>query len=445
MPKKLKEKKMKPTKFLLLCMLLISSAAFADMTAEGGLGSGLKLPSNVDFSFFGTSGYAISNQDFAYNKISNHGTWDADSRLGAQLDWQITPRLGLVLQGELAQSLSDDHRWRPRMPWAMLRFRVTDNWVLKAGRSRLPALLYSQNANVGMSYIPARLPIEVYGLSPTFEYNGISSTYTWDVGDDGMRTLSWDLYGGFSNAWQRVWFRTNPNTFEEGAQYFARRMKAVGTFFTYEDAMENNIIRAGAHYVVVKDRHGRNFVKRNEVFTLPNGYKVYMPTGGETSDDVKFLLFGVLSDLHLGHGFYFASEFAVRRVLNMTTGLDTRAFYMQLRKKFNHFTPYVSWSYSISDSKSRKVYQELSRTTGIPQLAMYETLNRMSADAYLMANQMTFALGTAYDIGTHHRLKLEYARTKLGNGSSFVDQPLLLKSVDDIGINIFSVSYNFLF
>ena len=313
----------------------------------------------------------------------------------------------------------------------------------------MPALLYSQNANVGMSYVPARLPIDVYGLSPTFEYNGISSTYTWDVGDDGMKTISWDLYGGMSNAWQRVWFRTNPDTMQEGAKYFARRLKVVGTFFTYEDAMENNLIRTGVHYVVVKDRNGGAFVKRNEVMTLPNGYKVYMPTGGDGTDNVKFLLFGVLGDWHIGKGFYLASELAVRKVLNMTTGLDTRAFYVQLRKNINHFTPYISWNYSISDTKSRRAFKEMSKSSGLanvsPTFSLAETMNRISADSMLMANQMTIAIGTAYDIGTNHRLKVEYSHTRLGLGSSFVDQPLSLPSVDGKKVNIFSASYNFLF
>ena len=431
---------MKFKKEMLVAALLVSTATVnAEETTD------FNLPENLAFSFFGTAGYAVSNQDFKYNKISSAGTVDADSRIGAQLDWNLTPRLGFILQGELSQSLSDDHRWRPRLPWALLRFRATDNWVLKIGRSRLPALLYSQNANVGMSYIPARLPLDVYGLSPTFEYNGISSTYTWDVGDSGMKTISWDFYGGMSNAWQRVWFRTNPDTMQEAPKYFARRLKVVGTFLTYEDAMENNLVRTGVHYVEVKDRNGGVFVKRNAVQTLPNGYKVYMPTGGDITDTVKFLLFGVLGDWHVGNGFYVASEFAVRKVLNMTSGLDTRAFYVQLRKNIQHFTPYISWNYSISDTKSRKVYKEMSKTTGIPQMATFETLNRISADAMLMANQMTVAIGTAYDIGTNHRLKMEYSHTRLGQGSSFVDQPLSLPSVDGKKVNIFSASYNFLF
>ncbi len=444
----------KTSKNLLLSFFIFLFAQNMVWAQEENLGSGISLPepntsffNDYSFSFFGTAGYAISDKDYAYNKISNHGTFDADSRLGAQVDWQVTPRLGVTLQGELSPSLSDDHRWRPQLTWALLKYRVTDNWELKLGRSRLPALLYTQNANVGMSYIPARLPIEVYGLSPTFVFNGISSTYTWDVGDDGMQTLSWDAYAGMANAWQRVWFRTNPNTLQSGANYYQRRMNVVGTFFTYEDAMEGNILRTGVHYVLIKNRDGSTFQKVNNVTSLlPYGidFDVYDPTGGQRIKEVRFLLFGILADWHLGNGFYATGEIGVRRTLNMDSGLDGRAAYLQLRRRFGDFTPYISYAFSESNTKSRRLYNAMLRQTGVAALATYDMANRISADSMLMANQSTLAIGTAYDIGTNHRLKLEYARTRVRDGSYLVDQGLYDNSNGN-GINVFSASYNFLF
>ena len=432
-------------KFVLLFGVLGIFGIAANFAAADDSAPTFSLPNSADFSFFGTAGYAASDKDFKYNKISKSGTFDLDSRIGAQLDWQITPRLGLILQGELSQSLSDDHRWRPRMPWALLRFQATDNWVLKVGRSRLPALLFSQNGNVGKSYVAARLPVEIYGLAPTFEYNGIASTYYWDVGDDGMKSIAWDFYGGMSNFWQRVWFRTNPTTMQESPTHYARRLNVVGSFLTYEDAMENNIIRTGFHLVTVKNRDGTAFLKRNEVVTFPTGFRLFMPNAGETTEKVKFLLFGILGDWHLGNGFYGTGEFGIRRAMNMLSGMETRAFYVQLRKSIAHFTPYVSWGYSKTGTKSRNAYDAMSQVSGIPQFALYDAMNRISADAMLMANQYTIALGTAYDIGNHHRLKVEYAHTRIGKGSYLLDQPVAMPSVENTDINVFSASYNFLF
>ena len=435
---------MKSTKYLLLGIFLINSTAFADMADQGGLGAGLKLPSNLDFSVFGTAGYAISDKPYAYKygTISEHGSFNADSNLGLQVDWQINSRLSAVVQGELAPSRDKDHRWRTNLTWAQLAYRINSNWVVRLGRARLPAFLYTQNSNVGLSYYAARLPVEVYDLSPTYQYNGVSSTYVWDVGDDGMQTIAWDVYAGYSNFPQRIWMRDTLGSVSAGANTFSRRLTGGGTFVTYEDSMENNRLRAGLHYVLLKDRNGNSFLKRHNVIVLPNGAEVYPPVGTNTTDHVKYALFTLMADWHLGKGVYLASELGVRRALNVNSGLNSYALYVHARKRFGDFTPYVAWSFSQSDSKSRSTYKALSKPTG---LAQYDLLNRISGDALLMANQSTISLGTAYDIGMHHRLKLEYARTRIGRGDYLIDRRLLDGDLDGEYINIFTASYSFLF
>lgn len=433
------------SKHLLLGAFLVGSSVFVEAMAGDSEGSGLALPQDFSFSFFGTLGYAISDKPYAYNygTISEQGSFYASSRVGAQFDWQITPRLSAIVQGEIAPARDKDHRFRPRLSWAQLAYRVTDNWALKLGRARLPALLYTQNSNVGMSYFAARLPIEVYDLSPTFEYDGISSTYTWDVGDDGMHTISWNTYAGISHFDQRIWMRDSfAGGVHAGANHFSRKLAAAGTFVSYEDVIENNLLRAGLHYAQLKDRNGARFLKRHNVMVLPNGGQVYLPVGDETEQKVQYLLFVLMGDWHVGNGFYLASELGVRRALNVNTGLDSRAMYVHARRRFGDFTPYVAWSYSISNSESRRIYKNLSQPTGFAQ---YDMLNRLSGDALLMTDQMSFAIGTAYDIGTHHRLKLEYAHTRIGRGDYLVDRRLDDGDLNGQGINIFTASYNFLF
>lgn len=393
------------------------------------------------FSFFGTAGYSISDRPYAYTKIDQNGTFDSVSRLGAQLDAQFTPRFGLTLQGELSAANNKDNRYRPQLNWLSVTYRAKDNWLLRLGRMRLPALLYTQNSNVGLSYVQARLPQEVYGLSPTFDFNGVSSTYSWDFAE-GMQSFSWDIYGGMSTTYQRVWVR-NPiaGGFKQGANHMPRRMNVVGTFVTWEDLMENNVVRAGVHYVSVKDRNNRGFMKIPYALKLPNGIEVYPPVGGNRTDKAKFLLWGILADFHLGKGFYLTGEWANRLATNMTTGLNTSAFYVQLRKKIGDFTPYAYWAWSQSNNKARQFYKKMNVSTGIAQVDLF---NSISADTLMMANQNTFAIGSSYDIGQHHRLKMEYAHVRVGTASAFVDaRPM--DNVAQKGINLLTASYNFLF
>ena len=407
-------------------------------------GAGLKLPENLSFSFFGTAGYAISDKPYPYyyGTISEHGSFNADSRIGAQMDWQISPRFSFILQGELAPVRDKEHRWRPRLSWAQLAYHVNDNWTLKIGRTRLPALLYTQNSNVGMSYFSARLPVEVYNLSPTFEYNGVSSTYVWDIGEDGMKTISWDVYTGASNFAQRLWMRDSFMQVQRGPNFFSRKLVAGGTFISYEDLAENNILRAGVHYAQVKDRNGSTFLKSYNVIRLPNGAEVYPLASTNTSDDVKYILLALMGNWHIGNGFYFTGEFGIRRAANVNSGSDSRAAHLNLRRRVGNFTPYVTWSYSISDSQSRRTYKNLSKPTGFAQ---YDLINRISGDALLITDQQTLALGTAYDIDSHQRLKLEYARMRIGRGDYLIDRHRFDGDLNGEGINIFSASYNFLF
>ncbi len=427
-------------KKLLLGVFLIATGNVAAAAAD----SIFSLPSNMSFSFFGTAGYSISDKPYAYyyGTISERGSFYADSNVGAQLDWQISPRLSFTLQGEVAPVRDRDHHWRSHLTWAHLTFRLTNNWALKIGRSRVPALLYTQNSNVGMSYFASRLPFEVYDLSPTFEYDGIATSYTWDVGDDGMHTVSWNAYAGISHFDQRMWFRDSLGNINAGANSFSRKLNAAGTFLSYEDAVENNLLRAGLHYVELKDRQGDVFLKRHNVLVLPNGAEVYPPTGTENTDKVKYTVLALMADWHVGGGLYLASEIGIRRALNVNTGLDSRAFYLHARRRFGDFTPYVAWSYSQSNSESRRTFKNLSKPTGFAQ---FDLINRVSGDALLMTDQQTLAIGTAYDIGTNQRLKMQYARTRIGRGDYLVDRRLSDGDLDGEHINIFTASYNFLF
>ncbi len=402
---------------------------------------------NHTFSFFGTAGYSISDKSYAYTGIDHTGTFDAVSRIGAQLDAQITPSLGFILQGELLPASNKDKRWRPQLNWALLTYRPKNHWILRLGRARLPALLYTQNSNVGLSYVQSRLPQEVYGLSPTYDFNGLSSSYSWDFAD-GMQNLTWDVYGGMSNAWQRIWVRSalpsGSGAFKQGANHFPRRMDVVGTFLTWEDLMESNLVRAGVHYVRARKR-GDSSDPRIKGF-MKESYEsspgVFPPIGGRRVNAIDFIMFVLSADWHVGKGFYLTGEWANRTAANISSGLDTNAFYVQLRKPIGHLTPYVYWGWSQSDKKPRDFYKKMSKFTGNPRV---DIPNSISADTLLLADQNTFALGASYDIGSNHRLKVQYSHVQIGTASSFVDAPPPPKDVGNKGINIFTASYNFLF
>jgi hypothetical protein len=123
----------------------------------------------VDFAVtgFGTLGYAVSDQDFRYLRyIDNGGTFKADSLLGVQVETRFSPAWGGTIQGVASAPRAHDNGYEAKLRWAFLSYRPTNEWLLRVGRLRPPVLIRTQNAEVGVTYDEARLPVEEYSLSP---------------------------------------------------------------------------------------------------------------------------------------------------------------------------------------------------------------------------------------------------------------------------------------
>ena len=104
-------------------------------------------------SGFATLGWAQSNRDWAYQRfIDAQGTARADSLVGAQLDVMLTSSLSAVVQAKFAHSNREDAGWRVRPTWAFLAWRPANDWLLRAGKLRIPAYLRSEHLDVGSTY-----------------------------------------------------------------------------------------------------------------------------------------------------------------------------------------------------------------------------------------------------------------------------------------------------
>lgn len=117
--------KSKSTLKSIFCAALISAAATNSALAFEG--------DNYSVSVFGTVGYAISDQRFAYDHITQRGTFAQDSTLGVQLDYQFNNKFGATVQAEFAPANDKDKRWRSELSWAFLSYRPTNNWLFRLG------------------------------------------------------------------------------------------------------------------------------------------------------------------------------------------------------------------------------------------------------------------------------------------------------------------------
>ena len=163
--------------------------------------------SAADFSLtgFGTVGYAISDQQAPYLRyIDKGGTFRADSLVGLQGEAQFDPRWGATLQVVASAPRYKEDGLSAQVRWAFASYRPDNDWLLRVGRLRPPVLINTQNAEVGVTYGQARLPAEVYSLSPIYDIDGGAFTRTW-AGENSETAL--DGYGGASKIRQRIPFQ----------------------------------------------------------------------------------------------------------------------------------------------------------------------------------------------------------------------------------------------
>lgn len=140
---------------------------------------------------FGTLGLTHSSEkqaDFTsgFFKPSGAGhtrNWsaDVDSRAGLQLTASVTPRLSAILQVIAEQNY--DNRYRPHVEWANIRYQITPDFSIRAGRIVLPTFLVSDYRKVGYANPWVRPPIEYYGLMPVTSSDGVDATYRTHVGE----------------------------------------------------------------------------------------------------------------------------------------------------------------------------------------------------------------------------------------------------------------------
>lgn len=154
------------------------------------------------FSGFGSLGAVHSNQreaDFTSNVVKGAGvgysrSWsaDIDSRLGAQLDWRINPQWSAVVQ-----VISEQNRlnsYAPAVEWGNVKYQITPDFSVRAGRVALPVFLYADYRKVGYALPWVRPPVELYGTFGVSSSDGADLSYSWRAG--GLKNVTQAFYGG---------------------------------------------------------------------------------------------------------------------------------------------------------------------------------------------------------------------------------------------------------
>lgn len=152
----------------------------------------IDLGHNISFKAFGTLGFTHSDNDEADYTTSTHAqptgagrtdstSYKVDSKLGAQLDWQASEKIGLTTQFLTKQY--EDKTWTPRLESAFMKYEVISELNLRVGRIRPSVYMLSDYLDVNFANSWVRPPVEHYGVIPFSYMDGADLLWRTETGD----------------------------------------------------------------------------------------------------------------------------------------------------------------------------------------------------------------------------------------------------------------------
>lgn len=409
------------------------------------------LAQDLSVSGFGTLGYARSNRVETYQRsIDRNGTFARDSVLGVQGDLRLDPQWSATVQLKAAPSLRSDDRWDLRPDWAFVAWRPNDDWLLRAGRMRVPLYLHSESMDVGVTHDMARLPAEMYQLAPSSDFNGVYATRSWARGDG---ELALDVYTGRIATTARIWSRDGlPPVMMPGARFVDVNVRTSGAVLTFRQP--DSLWRGGMHRTKTSQRDGGRFAVDFPFVPIAPGLGYYqvdesLPGPGlQTVPSISNTVVTLGFEQQFAADWGIAAEFARNIQHDTEVGSDTRGGYVALSRRVGSLTPYVSLGAIRSSSNVLSWYQRLTGNPLPAVVAGADQINaaqRLAGESFYAFDQQSLALGASWTIAPTRKLKFEWMRTRVGRVSVFFDTPPGRPAPSDTHVDVWSVNYSFSF
>jgi len=406
----------------LACALLAAALAGPASAADPA-----SAPPTWKFSGFGTLGAVHASSrtaDFTSSVLHATGAgyserWspDVDSRLGAQLDLSLG-RWSAVVQVVSEQNLEGSYR--PRVEWANVKYQLTPDLALRAGRIALPVFLAADYRKVGYTMPWIRPPVEVYGALPVSSSDGVDATWRWSSGATRHATQGFfgrtdtHLYG--DRRLQARQIAGLSHSIEHGA--LSARMSVLSTRLTAGIGTEVfTALRAfGAPGAALAARYA---IEDKRVGMVSAGFS-YDP------------------------GQWFLTAEAGRAHTNSLLG-STTTMYAGTGYRFDSLTPWLGYA--------RVRAHGATSDPGLPLAALPAALRPTAAmlnaglNVYLstIPVQSTVSAGLRWDLATDAALKLQYDRVSPNTGSrgTLINQQAGFRSGQTV--HVASVALDFVF
>lgn len=395
------------------------------------------LADAADFTLtgFGTVGYAVTDSDdLQYLRyIDERGTFKVDSLLGVQAEARFSPRWSATVQAVASAPRDSDEGVEAEIRWAFVGFRPSNEWLVRLGRLRPPVFLYTQNAEVGVTYDVLRLPAELYALIPVYDVNGIALNRTWNWGAD--TEVNAEAYWGKREIGFRAHYERNPP-----AQYVRQRATSTGAGVSLQSGAL--LVRTSYHWVKIgvpgDEHHLRGFQAVPIAAPGQFGGTLYVP---ELTPEIAMRAFTLGVDWR-PNNWRVTAEYGHLSTSDTDLLANQRGGYVSVARAIGSWTPYATYARLLSPSKARNTFKQLVDTPvplaaqGPPRF-IPDDFHRFLAHNVNVNDQYSIMLGAAYSFNPTSKLKLEWMRTRVGIVSNLVDGEVRNKS-----FNVFSVSYS---
>lgn len=382
---------------------------------------------NLTFNGFGTVGVVHSDEDqadFGSGVTAPDGAGhtrslspEVDSRLGLQLTADLTPRLTGVFQAVAEQRYDDTYQ--PTVEWANLKFDITPELSIRAGRMILPIFMASEYRKVGYANPWVRPPQEVYRVIPVTNIDGVALSHQ-------------TRFDRFTNSLQ--------------VTYGGRDAKFVGGEVESRDGVTvANTLHWGATTLFAS--YSRSRLTAEFFDPLLDAFRPFGPDGRAIADrfavdDTRFDIMDIGAEYDPGD--WFVKGEWMRSRSDSILG-DTHGWYLTGGYRFGAVTPYVTLARLHFDSDTSHPGLPLA---GLPPAAAQAAGLNAGLNQFLQlvaTAQKSISVGVRWDFARNMALKAQYDHLDLETGSAGIlinPQP----GFEPGGTaNVFSLTVDFVF
>lgn len=419
--------------------------------------------SAADFSFsgFGTLGWTHSNNknaDYSASLFSPKGVgmtrgsdMTVDTKAGVQCAANFDNGLSGVVQ--VVSDYRSDNTYRPQFEWANLKYQVTQDTFIRAGRVVAPIFAVSEYRNVGYAQTPARQPWDVYSLNPVTHLDGINLGTRIEMGGGMLQAelIAGNIKDKLNQAAVKGRSVIGNINYEKGASTF----HAGYSDFSLDIGMDGAQGAGASMYESLVPVVGPMV-----------GYPVANTRIHGITGHMMDLSYAYDSDPWLVQAEY------VQRRANSPVVQDANAWFLLAGYRVGSFTPYASYSKSQTVTSPLKhaaaaspfpamltmaCYQNPMADPSCPMALQLDGVTQLinGVDAALQGDritQHTFSVGMRYDVYKNMALKFQYDRVfkpgspSVTNGGQFVTSRRNASwIVTDQTVNLFTINLDFVF